>query len=56
MNKNEKSNNKLKSTSDKPINKKSEEKLNPKDNNNSEERNGILPENMDFKKFLGCGG
>lgn len=21
-----------------------------------EERNGIIPEGMDFKKFLGCGG
>jgi|GEM_PF-2433664 hypothetical protein len=21
-----------------------------------EERNGIIPEDMDFKKFLGCGG
>jgi len=21
-----------------------------------EERNGIIPEDMDFKKFMGCGG
>ena len=25
-------------------------------NQEEEERNGIIPEGMDFKKFLGCGG
>lgn len=23
---------------------------------NNEERDGIIPEGMDFKKFIGCGG
>jgi hypothetical protein len=27
-----------------------------KESQNSDERKGVLPEGMDFKKFLGCGG
>ncbi|WP_340152838.1 hypothetical protein [uncultured Marivirga sp.] len=27
-----------------------------KGDSKEEERNGIIPEGMDFKKFMGCGG
>lgn len=29
---------------------------NEKNRSADQERNGVLPEGMDFKKFLGCGG
>lgn len=28
----------------------------PEKEEEGEERNGIIPEGMDFKKFMGCGG
>lgn len=33
-----------------------EEEKETREQNNEEEREGIVPEGMDFKKFLGCGG
>ena len=33
-----------------------EAKKAPEEPQVEEERNGVLPDNMDFKKFIGCGG
>jgi hypothetical protein len=46
----EKKEQKLKPSNHKDISPKNEE------GSNEEERSGIIPEDMDFKKFMGCGG
>ncbi len=33
-----------------------QKKAKPAEKEKDEERNGVIPEGMDFKKFLGCGG
>lgn len=45
------------STKFKPVSPEEErENAKKKDKEEQEERTGIIPEGMDFKKFLGCGG